>query len=427
MIRIKDVTKLYPAKAAGKDPTTFNAGDQASSPGKENGAIHALDHISLDVTKGEWLSIMGPSGSGKSTLVNLIGCLDRPTSGEIWLDGQNVAGISPSELNRVRAEKIGFIFQQFHLIPFLTAVENVMLAQYFHSMTDEKEAIDALTRVGLGDRAHHLPSQLSGGEQQRVCIARALINDPKIILADEPTGNLDGQNEEIVLRLLREFHQQGRTIVMVTHDPVVARLADRRIEFHHGKIASQEVFAMADDEQFDEVLEELWVLAEHGEIAEVERMEVHGALPVSLAIEKMMQMGLVVSAPHPPEAHDHRPFVNPCHDALKPMSASTGDGTLIVELTSRGRERAGSIIRRHRLAERLFTDSLAMDSETEIEQQACKFEHILSPEATDKICTFLGHPRTCPHGAPIPPGACCRTGTEFAGAHVSKSANPKLA
>ena len=145
----------------------------------------------------------------------------------------------------------------------------------------------------MGDRAHHLPSQLSGGEQQRVCIARALINDPKIILADEPTGNLDAVNEEIVLRLLREFHQQGRTIVMVTHDPVVARLADRRIEFHHGKIASQEVFAMADEEQFDEVLEELWVLAEHGEIAEVERMEVHGALPVSLAIEKMMQMGLV--------------------------------------------------------------------------------------------------------------------------------------
>ena len=231
-----------------------------------------------------------------------------PRPGEIWLDGQNVAGISAAELNRVRAEKIGFIFQQFHLIPFLTAVENVMLAQYFHSMTDEKEAMEALTRVGLGERAHHLPSQLSGGEQQRVCIARALINDPKIILADEPTGNLDAVNEEIVLRLLREFHQQGRTIVMVTHDPVVARLADRRIEFHHGKIESQEVFAMADEEQFDEVLEELWVLAEHGEIAEVERMEVHGALPVSMAIEKMIEMGLVVSAPHPPHAARSQAF-----------------------------------------------------------------------------------------------------------------------
>jgi putative ABC transport system ATP-binding protein len=427
VIQIKDVTKLYPAKGVGS-----GAADSASRKGSETlrqaqgrawsspseNTIRALDSISLDVAAGEWLSIMGPSGSGKSTLVNLIGCLDRPSSGEIWLGGQNVAGISASELNRVRAEKIGFIFQQFHLIPFLTAVENVMLAQYFHSMTDEQEAIEALTQVGLGDRAHHLPSQLSGGEQQRVCIARALINDPKIILADEPTGNLDAVNEEIVLRLLREFHKQGRTIVMVTHDPVVARLADRRVEFHHGKIASQEVFAMADEEQFDEVLEELWVLAEHGEIAEVERMEVHGALPVSLAIEKMMAMSLVTSAPHPPQAHNHKPFVNPCHDALKPVSASMGDGTLIVELTPQGRERASSIIRRHRLAERLFTDSLAMDSESEIEQQACKFEHILSPEATDKICTFLGHPRTCPHGAPIPPGECCGRTSELAGTTV---------
>ena len=390
MIRLKNVVKAYPAKA------------------EANGAvISALDNISLEVAPGEWLAMMGPSGSGKSTMVNLIGCLDRPTSGEILLDGENVAGIAASELNRVRAEKIGFIFQQFHLVPYLTALENVMLAQYFHSMTDQQEALEALARVGLKDRAHHLPAQLSGGEQQRVCIARALINDPKIVLADEPTGNLDAQNEEIVLRLLRELHQQGRTIVMVTHDPVVARLADRRIELHHGRIAVQEVFSMADDEQFDEVLEELWVLAEHGEQAEIARMEVHGALPVSLAVEKMTEMGLVVTSPHPAETHDHRPFVNPCHDALKPAGVSTGDGSLIVELTSRGRKRAADIIRRHRLAERLFTDSLALDSETEIEQQACKFEHILSPEATDKICTFLGHPRTCPHGALIPRGDCC--------------------
>jgi putative ABC transport system ATP-binding protein len=390
MIRLKNVVKAYPAKAEAN-----------------GGVIRALDNISLEVAPGEWLAMMGPSGSGKSTMVNLIGCLDRPTSGEILLDGQNVAGIAASELNRVRAEKIGFIFQQFHLVPYLTALENVMLAQYFHSMTDQQEALEALARVGLKDRAHHLPPQLSGGEQQRVCIARALINDPKIVLADEPTGNLDAQNEEIVLRLLRELHQQGRTIVMVTHDPVVARLADRRIELHHGRIAVQEVFSMADEEQFDEVLEELWVLAEHGEQAEIARMEVHGALPVSLAVEKMTEMGLVVTSPHPAETHDHRPFVNPCHDALKPAGVSTGDGSLIVELTSRGRKRAADIIRRHRLAERLFTDSLALDSETEIEQQACKFEHILSPEATDKICTFLGHPRTCPHGALIPRGDCC--------------------
>src|ERR1700733_4892779 len=355
MIQLKNVTKLYPAKAADR-----------GSGAKEVSRIHALGHISLHVAKGEWLSVMGPSGSGKSTLVNLIGCLDRPTAGEIWLDGQNVATISSAELDRVRAEKIGFIFQQFHLIPFLTAIENVMLAQYFHSMTDETEALAALVGVGLGERAHHLPPQLSGGEQQRVCIARALINDPGIILADEPSGNLDAQNEEIVLRLLREFHRQGRTIVMVTHDPVVARLSDRRIELHHGEIAAQETFAMADGEQLDEVLEELWVLAEHSEMAEVERMQVHGGFPVDVAIEKMIEMGLVISTPPPPMSHGHKPFVNPCHDALKPVSASVGDGTIIVELTSRGRERAGGIIRRHRLAERLFTDSLAMDSESEI-------------------------------------------------------------
>jgi putative ABC transport system ATP-binding protein len=390
MIVLRNVDKHYPAQAEA-----------------DGGVIRALDHFSLAVAPGEWVSIMGPSGSGKSTLVNLIGCLDQPTSGEILLDGIDVAQMSATELNRVRAEKIGFVFQQFHLIPFLTAVENVMLAQYFHSMTDQNEAMDALERVGLRERAHHLPSQLSGGEQQRVCIARALINDPKIVLADEPTGNLDAQNEEIVLRLLQELHQQGRTIVMVTHDPVVARLADRRIELHHGKIAAQEVFSMADEEQFDEVLEELWVLEEHGEIAEIERMEVHGALPVSMAVEKMSEMGLVVTMPHPPQPHEHKPFVNPCHDALKPAGVSTGDGSMMVELTVRGRQRAADIIRRHRLAERLFTDSLAMDSETEIEQQACKFEHILSQEATEKICTFLGHPRTCPHGAPIPPGPCC--------------------
>ncbi len=403
MIRLKGVTKGYPAKAEQNN----------------GGLIRALDDISLEIAPGEWVAMMGPSGSGKSTLVNLIGCLDRPTAGEIWLDGENVAGLSAADLNRVRAEKVGFVFQQFHMIPYLTAVENVMLAQYFHSMTDEKEALEALERVGLKERAYHLPSQLSGGEQQRVCIARALINDPKIVLADEPTGNLDAANEEIVLRLLRELHKQGRTIVMVTHDPVVARLADRRVELHHGKIAAQEVFFMADEEQFDEILEELFVLQEHGQLAESDRMEVHGALPVSIALEKLQGMDLVSTRPHPPEPHDHKPFVNPCHDALKPAGVSIGDGALVVELTPRGQKRAADIIRRHRLAERLFTDSLAMDSETEIEQQACKFEHILSPEATDKICIFLNHPRTCPHGSPIPPGPCC--GRQAQSSHTSSA------
>ncbi len=137
-----------------------------------NAEVRALDDASLSVAPGEWLAVMGPSGSRKSTLVNLIGCLDQPTSGEVWINGMNVAQMSAVELNHFRAEKIGFIFQQFHLIPYLTALENVMLAQYFHSMTDQSEARAALERIGLADRADHLPAQLSGGEQQRVCIAR---------------------------------------------------------------------------------------------------------------------------------------------------------------------------------------------------------------------------------------------------------------
>jgi putative ABC transport system ATP-binding protein len=407
MIELKRVSKVYPAKA------------------EANGAvIRALDEVSLSVAAGEWLAIMGPSGSGKSTMVNLIGCLDRPSIGEIWLDGENVARLSAAELNRVRAEKIGFVFQQFHLIPYLTAVENVMLAQYFHSMTDEQEALSALDRVGLKDRAHHLPAHLSGGEQQRVCIARALINDPKIVLADEPTGNLDAQNEEIVMRLLRDLHSQGRTIIMVTHDPVVARMADRRVDIHHGRITAQEIFSMSDDEQFDEVLEEIWVIQEHGEQAEVGSMEVHGLLPVAIAVEKMAELGLVVTHPHGPDPHPHKTVLNPCHDALGRVAQASGDGHLVVEFTPRGRQKAADIIRRHRLAERLFTSSLGMENQVEIEEQACKFEHILSPEATEKICTFLGHPRTCPHGATIPPGACCASrdaGQHFLGNEVVDS------
>src|SRR5437660_8394278 len=285
-----------------------------------NVAVQALDDVSLSVKQGEWLAIMGPSGSGKSTLVNLIGCLDQPTKGEIWIDDVNIARVSATELNRYRAEKIGFIFQQFHLIAYLTALENIMLAQYFHSMTDKAEALAALDHVGLKDRADHLPSQLSGGEQQRVCIARALINDPHIILADEPTGNLDAVNEEIVLRKLREMHAQGRTIIMVTHDPVVARLADRRLELHHGKITAQETFSLSDEEQFDEVLEELWVLAENGEPAELGRVEVEGALPMRLALERMEEVGLVELEAHTHAPHTHKPVLNRCHVAFRPST-----------------------------------------------------------------------------------------------------------
>jgi putative ABC transport system ATP-binding protein len=372
-----------------------------------NAEVRALDDVSLSVEPGEWLAVMGPSGSGKSTLVNLIGCLDQPTSGEVWIHGTNVAQMSTTELNHFRAQKIGFIFQQFHLIPYLTALENVMLAQYFHSMTDQTEALAALERIGLADRADHLPAQLSGGEQQRVCIARALINDPKIILADEPTGNLDALNEEIVLRQLRQLHEQGRTIIMVTHDPVVARLADRRLELHHGKIVAQETYTFSDEEQFDEVLEELWVLAENGEPAELGRVEVEGALPMRMALERMDQLGLVELTAHTATPHTHKQVLNRCHVAFRPPSDFADHGEQMIIFTEKGRKRAEDVIRRHRLAERLFTQTFHVHDEKEVAEQACRFEHILSPEATDSICTFLGHPRTCPHGSPIPAGECC--------------------
>jgi len=202
----------------------------------DTGVVRALDDATFSIVAGEWVAVTGPSGSGKSTLVNLIGCLDRPTGGELKIDNVDVATMSATEMDRFRADKIGFIFQQFHLIPYLSALENVMLAQYFHSMTDESEAKAALERVGLADRASHLPSQLSGGEQQRVCIARALINHPPILLADEPTGNLDAANQTIVAELLQDLHENGHTIVMVTHDPEMAGLAQRKIALSHGKV-----------------------------------------------------------------------------------------------------------------------------------------------------------------------------------------------
>ncbi len=380
-----------------------------------NVAVQALDDVSLSVKQGEWLAIMGPSGSGKSTLVNLIGCLDKPTTGEIWIDDEDIAKMSAGELNRFRAEKIGFIFQQFHLIPYLTSLENVMLAQYFHSMTDKAEALEALERVGLKDRARHLPAQLSGGEQQRVCIARALINNPNIILADEPTGNLDAVNQEIVLRELRNLHAQGHTIIMVTHDPAVARLADRKLELHHGKIALQETFTLSDEEQFDEVLEELWVLAENGEPAELGRVEVDGTMPTALALERMQEVGLVELEEHSSEPHTHRQILNRCHDALRPSVDSPNHGERMIIFTEKGRKRAEDVIRRHRLAERLFVQTFQVQNEKEIEEQACRFEHVLSPEVTDSICTFLGHPRTCPHGSPIPAGPCCIAAKSLSG------------
>ena len=214
---------------------------------KRFGEVRALDRVSFTIDAGEWIAIMGPSGSGKTSLINILGGLDQPTGGRVVVDGQDISRLGERELTRYRSEKIGFVFQQFHLVPYLTAVENVMLAQYFHSITDETEAAEALKRVGLGDRMDHVPAQLSGGEQQRVAIARALINQPKLILADEPTGNLDEANEAVILQLLRELHASGHTILVVTHSQAIGNLADRRVELEHGRLARIHVPSGAKD------------------------------------------------------------------------------------------------------------------------------------------------------------------------------------
>ncbi len=205
---------------------------------KSYGSLYALDKVNLSIDKGEWIAIMGPSGSGKSTMMNIISCMDKPTEGQVIFDGRDITKDSRRKLTEFHRDKIGLVFQQFHLINYLNAVENVMVAQYYHSMPDEKEAMEALERVGLKDRAKHLPSQLSGGEQQRVCIARALINSPELILADEPTGNLDEANENIVLDLFRQLHKEGTSLIVVTHDPEVGEVAERVVRLEHGKIIS---------------------------------------------------------------------------------------------------------------------------------------------------------------------------------------------
>jgi putative ABC transport system ATP-binding protein len=373
---------------------------------KKYASLRAVDNLSFSIAHGEWVALMGPSGSGKTTLVNILGGLDTLTSGRVIVDDVDLSKLSESQLVRYRAEKVGFVFQQFHLVPYLTALENVMLAQYFHSVTDEQQATDALNRVGLGDRLTHLPAQLSGGEQQRVAIARALINQPKLILADEPTGNLDEVNEAIVLQIFRELHNAGHTILMVTHDPDIARQADRRIELAHGHLQFDTLLhgpghplacplvntsdcctnVSTDDEiRFDHLLEQIWVCGEEGKPAQVEILRATGPAghlpilpdePASRALHRMSELQLV----------------------------ELRDGE--AQLTPGGSRRARDVVRRHRLAERLFKDTFAVD-DSEAHTQACKFEHIISPDLDQRICSFLGHPKTCPHGNPIPPGPCC--------------------
>jgi putative ABC transport system ATP-binding protein len=388
---------------------------------KEYGTLRALNGVSFDIASGEWVALMGPSGSGKTTLINILGGLDTVTAGSVVVDGVDLAKLNENALVRYRAEKIGFVFQQFHLVHYLNAVENVMLAQYFHSVTDEKQAEEALKRVGLGDRLTHLPSQLSGGEQQRVAIARALINQPKLILADEPTGNLDEANEQIVIDLFRDLHKSGHTILMVTHDPDIARQADRRIELAHGHLSFDTAqhgpnHPMAcplantadcctpipadEDIRVDHLLEQIWICGEEGKPAQSELLRAEGPAghlpivggePATRLLARMADSRLIE------------------FNGNKIASAPDGHSIAVngeVHLTEAGSRRARDVVRRHRLAERLFTDTFAID-DAEAHQQACRFEHIITPELDQRICSFLGHPKTCPHGNPIPPGACC--------------------
>jgi putative ABC transport system ATP-binding protein len=341
-----------------------------------DGSLHALHHVSFAVEKGEWMAVMGPSGSGKSTLLNILGGLDHPSSGRATVDGQEISALSSAALARFRAEKVGFVFQQFHLVPYLTALENVMLAQYFHSLSDEREAAEALTRVGLGDRLAHLPAQLSGGEQQRVCVARALINQPNLILADEPTGNLDEVNETLVMGLLTDLHRAGHTIVLVTHDAEIGRMAERRIELHHGRLTEVSVSPVQEQELVDDLLKAVWHAQEDS--------------------------GQTVLRPDalPEFARNRATFWLMAEEGLVQIEGPD------LTFAPRGQDRARHVLRRHRLSERLFFETFGIHPDI-VDDYAAKIEHSLSPEVTEKICTFLHHPRTCPHGSPIPRGECC--------------------
>lgn len=352
-IRLEQVTKIY-----------------------QNG-LKALDHFDLEIVPGEWVSVMGPSGSGKTTLMNLIGLLDSPTSGSIYINGKETSHFSEKEMTLFRRRTVGMIFQQFHLVPHLTALENVMLAQYFHSIVDKEQAVNLLSRIGLQERLRHYPSELSGGEQQRVCIARALINEPKILLADEPTGNLDEQNEKEIIRLLLKLHEEeGLTILMVTHDLTVGRMADRQIELNHGRLIAATPMVKQLEDDIDDAMEQLWLLHEEGQMDK----------------DHVQKNSLILKE----EVLSHL-------RAIRLVQMDNGS----IRFTVAGEQRARDIIRRHRLGECLFAQTFGL-STREASDEACQLEHIISQEVAEKICTFLGHPTLCPHGHSIPPGNCCQ-------------------
>jgi putative ABC transport system ATP-binding protein len=318
------------------------------------GSLRALDDLTLSIEPGEWVAVTGPSGSGKTTLLNILSGLDRPTSGQVRVGGVDLSTLSARELARYRQRTVGLVFQQFHLIPYLTAVENVMLAQYVHSVTDRGEAEEALRRVGLGERLQHLPSQLSGGEQQRVCIARALINQPPLILADEPTGNLDAVNEAIVMSLLADLHHQGHTLVLVTHDPGIAARAGREVRLEHGRLARVE---QPGGFELQGILAGLWQALE----------EDRTGVPVTRrGVAELMAEGMLAYT----------------------------DGR--IAFTPRGRAEAAAVVRRVRLAEVLIERTLDRRPE-----QECGRETPIAAGFEDQICAFLDYPTVCPHGRPI--------------------------
>jgi len=221
MIELKNVQKVYPMGEV---------------------SVPALRGISFTIHPGEFVAIMGPSGSGKSTLMHLLGCLDLPSDGVVQLDGKDITKLDEDTLAQIRGQKIGFVFQTFNLIPTLTALENVELPLFFQGVPRRQRSVRAaelLQKVGLGKRAHHKPSQLSGGERQRVAIARALANDPEIILADEPTGNLDSESGEAILQLLKQLNEEGRTIILVTHNPEAAAYAHRIVRIKDGRLLEE--------------------------------------------------------------------------------------------------------------------------------------------------------------------------------------------
>ena len=220
MIRLQDITKAYPM-------------------GKRD--LVVLKDVNLNIERGETVAIMGPSGSGKSTMLNLIGCLDTPTSGSYYLEGREVSRLKSNELAQIRGQKVGFVFQTFNLLPRLSALSNVELGLRYAGGSDRRRAMEALTKVGLSDRAKHRPTELSGGEQQRVAIARALAKNPPLILADEPTGNLDSHSGEEVISILTSLHaEQGITLVLITHDHNIAHHCQRIIHLKDGQVVTEE-------------------------------------------------------------------------------------------------------------------------------------------------------------------------------------------